>query len=274
MKQQLTGVPETLLVALWARAAETRSGYPLIKDEKAVEMVAEIGYDFSRFGKKSKLTQLGVAVRTMILDKAVSIYLRTFPDAVIVNLGAGLDTRHHRLSCDDNDWYEIDLPESICLRKAFFKETDRYRFIEQSMFNPEWIDKIQIGERPVLFIAEGLFMYFTPSKLRPLFTAICDRFPQGQMLFEMVAPLMVGKSKQHETLKRMDSKAEFKWGPKDPKEIESWHPGLHLLNAWNYADHFKRRWGLYGLIARSPFVRPNLACRIVHFRLGPKISAG
>ena len=51
MKQHLSGIPETLLVALWARAAETQSNCPVISDKKAVEMVAVIDYDFSRFEK-------------------------------------------------------------------------------------------------------------------------------------------------------------------------------------------------------------------------------
>ncbi len=37
MEQKLEGVPETLLVPLWARATETKHENPIIKDEKAQE---------------------------------------------------------------------------------------------------------------------------------------------------------------------------------------------------------------------------------------------
>ena len=37
MEQKLKGVPETLLVPLWARAIETKHDNPIIKDEKARE---------------------------------------------------------------------------------------------------------------------------------------------------------------------------------------------------------------------------------------------
>ena len=45
-RQVLTGIPETLLIALWARAAATKEKDAIICDEKAVEMVSLIDYDF------------------------------------------------------------------------------------------------------------------------------------------------------------------------------------------------------------------------------------
>ena len=78
MEQNLKGVPETLLVTLWARAAETKHDNPIIKDNKAVEMVNEIEYDFSKLDK-NWLTQIMVAVRTEILDNALTLQL-TMPN--------------------------------------------------------------------------------------------------------------------------------------------------------------------------------------------------
>ncbi|WP_454055223.1 hypothetical protein [Clostridium sp. Marseille-Q7071] len=49
MQQKLSGVPETLLIPLWARAIETKNSNPIIKDYKAIEMMENIDYDFSKF---------------------------------------------------------------------------------------------------------------------------------------------------------------------------------------------------------------------------------
>ena len=268
MEHNLSGIPETLLIALWARAAETVSPDPLIRDDKAVEMVSAIDYDFTRFEEKSKLTRTGVAVRTMLLDQALSRLIKEHPDAVVINFGAGLDTRHARLGCGDVDWYEIDLPEAISLRRRFFDQTDHYRFIDGSMFDLSWADQVETGGRPVIFLAEGLFMYFEEEKLRPLFAFLADGFSGGRMLIEVLAPTMVGRSKKHETVKKIDSQAEFKWGVKNPKDLEAWHPGIRLLNTWDYNDYCKKRWGLFGVIARLPLVRPWLSCRILELGLG------
>ena len=46
VKQNLKGVPETLLVTLWARAAETKHDEPINRDKKAVEKVKIFHFDF------------------------------------------------------------------------------------------------------------------------------------------------------------------------------------------------------------------------------------
>ncbi|MBN2317317.1 MAG: class I SAM-dependent methyltransferase [Sedimentisphaerales bacterium] len=264
MNAKLVGIPETLLIALWARAAVTEESDAMIRDEKAVEMVSRIDYDFTRFESSNRFTKLGVAVRTMLLDHALSALLHKYPDAVVINFGAGLDTRHARMKCDNVDWYEIDVPESIELRRRFFIESDRYHFIAQSMFDLSWIEKVDISGKPVLFLAEGLFMYFPEETLNPFFRELAERFPGSEMLFEMLAPFMVGKSRYHETVKKIDGRAEFKWGLKNSRDMETWHPAVRFVEEWNYYDYHKKRWGLFGMIARLPFIRSRMACRIVH----------
>ena len=47
---KLTGVEETTLIPLWARAYETtRKGEHLIEDPTAAELINKIDYDFSKF---------------------------------------------------------------------------------------------------------------------------------------------------------------------------------------------------------------------------------
>ena len=273
MNGKLRGIPETLLIALWARATATQDADPIICDEKAVEMVSQIDYDFSRFGK-SKLTMTGVAVRTMLLDRALETLLNKYPNAIVVNFGAGLDTRHARMQCNNIDWFEIDVPESIELRRQFFVETERYHFIAQSMFDLSWIQTIDASARPVLFLAEGLFMYFAEEELKPFFCALANHFPGTEMIFEMVAPFMVGKSKHHETVRKIDSSAEFRWSLLDTRQMEGWHPSIRFVEEWNYFDYYKKRWGLFGYLARLPFLRPRFASRMVHLRFDKPASVG
>ena len=260
----LTGIPETLLISLWARAAATEEDNPIIHDNKAVEMVSSIDYDFKRFESSNRFTKLGVAVRTMLLDRALSDFLKENPNAVVINFGAGLDTRRERMKCNTIDWYEIDLPETIELRKRFFKETEHYSFIAKSMFDLSWINQINISGRPVIFLAEGLFMYFIEEELKPFLCELAEHFPGAEMLFEMLASFMVGKSKHHETVKKIDSHAEFMWGLRNSCDMETWHSSIKFIEEWIYYDYYKERWGLFGMLARLPFFRSHLSCRIVH----------
>ena len=49
------------------------------------------------------------------MDAAIRTFLARHPDAVVVNLGGGLDTRFFRVDNGRVLWKEIDVPESIAL---------------------------------------------------------------------------------------------------------------------------------------------------------------
>ena len=47
-KVKITGVPETMIQTLYARAKETQKNNAKIKDDIAVEIVEKLDYDFSK----------------------------------------------------------------------------------------------------------------------------------------------------------------------------------------------------------------------------------
>ena len=264
--QKLTGVPETLLVALYLRAVETQRADGIIKDEKAVEMIQSIEYDFARFNK-AWASQVGVAVRTEILDKASTAFIRQYPDASVVNMGAGLCTRFNRVDNGNITWYELDLPEAIELRRRFFTETDRHRFIEGSITDFDWMEQIPgAGDQPVLFIGEGLFMYFEGGEVESIFVEMADHFPGAELLFEINGPISVGRSKYHDALSRTDGQAEFKWGPVSGAICETWDSRIRFIREWNYLDRHRDRWRFMRLFAYIPPLKRQMMNKIVHLR--------
>lgn len=215
MEQKLTGIPETMIIPLWARAVESGQEKPIIQDIKAVEMVSHIDYDFSIF-EKSWLSQVGVSIRTMLLDNATITFIRRNPGAVVVNLGSGLDTRYERLKDEGiSFWYDLDVPDAIELRRVFFTEGEKNKFIAKSCFDLSWMEDIDCTNKSVLIIAEGLLMYFSEAEVRQLFQSIASHFLGGEMLFEMLASFLIGRSKHHESIRKIESAVEFKWGLKD-----------------------------------------------------------
>ena len=73
-KVNVTGVPETMVQTLYARAKETRKKNSKINDEIAVELVKKLDYDFSKADKDNAMTY-GVIARTIVLDRMVRKYL-------------------------------------------------------------------------------------------------------------------------------------------------------------------------------------------------------
>ena len=66
-KPKLSGVPETMLQTVYARAKETKTR-GAIKDTKAVQLVDKIDYDFSLADKDTAMHS-GVIARTIVLDR-------------------------------------------------------------------------------------------------------------------------------------------------------------------------------------------------------------
>lgn len=120
-KVNVTGVPETMIQTLYARAKESEKRNSKIQDTMAVEIVAKLDYDFSN-ADKDKAMSYGVVARTIVLDELVEKYLSSHPDTVVINIASGLDTRCYRMNGKYLRWYNIDLPETMQIREKFLTE--------------------------------------------------------------------------------------------------------------------------------------------------------
>ena len=72
-KIKLSGVPETMLQTVYARAKES-SGRGAIHDAKAEEIVERLDYDFSLADKDTAMRS-GVIARTIVLDRLTKAWL-------------------------------------------------------------------------------------------------------------------------------------------------------------------------------------------------------
>jgi len=227
---KLSGVPETMLIPIRARVLETKRENGIINDPKSVEILEQIDYDFSGKKEVSKGSQLGVAIRSKILDELTTVFLASHENPIVVNLGCGLDTRFHRMDNGTVTWFDLAVPEAIELSKHFFTETDRFKLISKSALDISWIETIP-KNRPTLFLAEGLLMYFTENEVKSLFRKINKNFQGADMFFEALSPFIAKKSKKHADLKKYA--AVFKWGIKSGKEIDQWKLGAKFVNEYS-----------------------------------------
>ena len=117
---RLSGVPETMLQTIYARAKESR-GRGAICDPKAEELIGKLDYDFS-LADKDRAMHSGVIARTIVLDRLTEQWLKKHPGAVVVNIACGLDTRCYRMK-GYTHWYNLDLPETIAVREKLLPES-------------------------------------------------------------------------------------------------------------------------------------------------------
>ncbi len=263
MKIKLKGVQETLLIPLIARATETRKDNPRINDQNAVDMVKKIDYDFSKFDKKG--SQQGVIARTMILDRETQKFIDKNPNAVCISIGCGLDTRYHRIRHKKVDWYNLDFPEVIELRKQLLFENKHVKCIGKSALDLYWADEIKEKNRPVLIILEGILMYFTEAEVIQLMGILKNHFPGCTILAEIMNPFVATQSKHHDTVK--NTSAVFKWGVKSGKNMENMCDKLQFKKEWNLFDELTDQGLMFQIAAKVPFIR-NINNKIVKLQMG------
>lgn len=225
-----------------------------------MELVEQIDYDFAKFNSAWK-SQLGIAIRTKILDMAVTAMIEKEPRTTVINLGAGLDSRFQRVDNGLMQWYDLDLPEVIAIKRRFFKESERYRFIARSVMDFAWMDDVAEQGSPVLIIAEGLLMYFNEKELRSLFDELVNRFPRAEMLFEMIPIGALGTRRFHDAL--ADFNVEFKWSLINSRLLETWNNQIRFIEEWCILDFNWERWGWLAPYAHFPFMRLFLGDKIV-----------
>ena len=187
--EDLKNVAETLLYPLISRYVETKKENGVIKDPKSIEIIEALDYDVKNT-KLFPVSQLGTCLRTIIFDEAVLDFIGKNPDSVIVNLGCGLDTRFPRVDNKQILWFDLDLPETIEIRKSFFPETSRHRFIAKSVLDYSWTDEIPKNKK-LFIIMEGLSFYLTEEENRKVISIIRKNFKDADFYMEAFDPFFI-----------------------------------------------------------------------------------
>lgn len=229
----LQNIPETLLLPLFGRAEMTRSGNRILLDPFAVELIDRIDYDFTKiradFNTSKVLTWIA---RARQLDDKIVEFIDNHPDAAIVNLGSGLDTTFQRVDNGRIQWFDIDLPEVVELRRKLLIPSEREHFVAASLFDNSWHKVVKKTGLPILFIAGGVFFYFTANENRDLFRMFAIEFKGAEIVFDAM------NSKAIERVNRMMvnvgmEKALLQWGLDDTKELALWDAGFEVIERFS-----------------------------------------
>ena len=258
-KITLSGVPETMLQTLYARARESQ-GRGVIQDKKAEELIARLDYDFT-LAEKDTAMRSGVIARTLVLDQLVGDWLRQHPGAVVVNIACGLDTRCYRMSGYAH-WYNLDLPETMAVRQRLLPESGAVTQIAMSAMD-DWGAAIA-ENAPVLVILEGLTMYLNEADIRRIFTVIAQRFPKATALAETMNPTMARRFKEKSI---EGSRAKFTFGVKDGRTFAALLPGFRYAGEHCLTEGMAVFVPIYRLLHRIPAIR-DLSNRIVVLERG------
>ena len=228
VKIPFTGMKETLLLTLSTRAMDYCSSHSILGDKRAEEIMKLIDYDFHKL-KIPQKESFGGAIRAKLLDDCTADFLASHPDAIVLDLGCGLDSRAERVKPGSGvSWYDIDYPDVIELRHHFYAEHDGYHMIGCSLTDPGFLDAVPT-DRPAIIVADGPLPFLTENEIKQLFKRLTDHFPGGQLAFNGYTRLASRLLKVHPSIKAIGLKAAANPGFDDPHEPERWNPRLKLV---------------------------------------------
>ena len=228
-------VQETLVIPLYSRKLCTELYPNLFQDETAVRLIDQIDYDFSETEKKSRslmqrFGSLEVGVRQNDLAFEVRDYLKSHPNAAVVNLGCGLDCTGR--SCDNGRCkiYNLDFPNVITVRNELLPAGDWEQNIPCDLNDTAWFSQIDASNGAVFF-ASGVFYYFLTEQVKALVQGMADAFPGGVLVFDAAnraAVKMIAKT-WLKSAKIRDVGAYFAVSDA-PREIGAWDSRLQVTS--------------------------------------------
>ncbi len=268
----LSNISATYLAPLYWKAIESQRPDAMIKDEKAVALVTQLSIDFSRV-KRIPMNELLKAMRiifTREMDRYARDFIRRHPAGVVVHIGCGLDSRFERVDNGQVEWYDLDLPDVIALRRKFIgDERERYRLLACSVLEDAWLEVVKIhSQRPFLFLAETVFVYFSEAQVKSLVLRLRDHFSGAELVFDGWRPFEVWLGNRY--LSNSLYAGLMRWGFWRGQKIEGWGDGIRLLDEWGFFDQPEPRLNPYRWMA--PLFRLFKPMRIFRFQLGEALG--
>jgi O-methyltransferase involved in polyketide biosynthesis len=231
----LTPAQESLFLTLGGRALDSRLPKPFLGDTMADEILTTTGYDLARFPQLTTKRQdpktkvFDIAVRAKRLDEIVRRFVINHPDGVVLDLGAGLDDRMFRVNPPSTvDWYDIDFPEVIAVRRQVLPQPANAHSIGADLTDPDWLDVVPT-DRPAVIVADGLVVFVTQGDFVSLLSRLCGHFPRGELAFNLYTTYAAW------ALKHLPAMAVIAGGVanpgfNEPRQPERWVDGLKLID--------------------------------------------
>jgi len=263
--QSLEGISRTLLMTLYARARESQRADGMIKDELAFSMVNQLDCDFSQL-RMQRHDEIAVIMRMRKFDNHARDFLTRNPEAAVVHIGCGLDTRFERVDNGLVEWFDLDMPDVIDLRKKLINTVgDRYHLLASSVLEEGWINEVShYKPRPFMFMAEGVFPYFEESQVKSLFLTLREHIPGSELVCDAHTPFVLWVDNLH--LAKAKVNARLYWSIKTGTDVEKWGDGIQLLDEWNYYEEDEPRLKAFRWIRHIPAIAKSSG--VYHYRLG------
>jgi O-methyltransferase involved in polyketide biosynthesis len=178
-----------------------------------------------------------IATRAATFDLLTTRYLADHPEATVLHVGCGMDSRVFRVDPPASvQWFDVDYPDVIDLRRQLLTEREaesagQYHLIGAPLSDLRWLDEVP-RDRPGLLVAEGVLHYMSETEVKALLNAVVAHFPGGQLIFDICNPFIVKSAGANVG----GTGATYRWGLDDPQDIKQLEPKLELIKEYKPSE--------------------------------------
>ena len=209
----MDNVNKTLYIPLYGKAYVSERGI-ILHDPRAQAIWAAEGFPLK--GKSaSKWLACYMGMRAAVFDRWLAERMERQPEAVVLHLGCGMDSRCCRVGTRGRRWFDVDFPEVIAQRRRHYREDAQYRMVGADVTDPDWLGQLPGGA--AIVVMEGISMYLPPAALKALVERLADHFDGVCLLMDCYTTFAARISRYKNPIN--DVGVTEVWGMDDPNAI-------------------------------------------------------
>lgn len=189
----MNSVNRTLYIPLYGKSYVSKKG--LFLDDKKAEEIWESESFLLKGKSKSKWLAYYMGVRSAVFDEWLKQQMAKTPDASVIHIGCGMDSRIIRVGTENHKWYDVDFSQVISERKKYFSETNTYKMIAGDIRKCKWISDIE-ETKSAIVVMEGVSMYLTVDEMQYFTDCLCSHFENLTLLMDCYTSFAAKMSKR------------------------------------------------------------------------------
>ena len=273
-ERPIRGVSDTALWMAMYRAMETERPDALFRDPYARRMAGERGKDIVDSLPFAQSMAWSLSVRTAMIDEVI---LRCVAGGVrvVLNLGAGLDTRAFRLQLPPSlRWMDVDLEAMTAYRQhcldgaiPLCEHAHIAADLSDPVQNATVLAEARAFEGPWLVITEGLLLYLTPEQVGGLATQLHAEAQAKWWVTDLITPMSQQAMGMVWNSQLTDASTPFLFAPEDSKSFfehlgwqqdefhSTWMNSIRLRRTAPHAPAWDQLWRWSGPAAHEALQR-------------------
>ena len=211
----MDNVNKTLYIPLYGKAYV--SGRSIVLHDPKAEEIWSVEQFPLKGRAASKWLCLYMGMRAAVFDGWVKEQLQKMPEATVLHLGCGMDSRVMRVGAAENMWYDVDFPDVINERRKYYQETEIYKMLGSDVRTLDFLT--EIDAKQAIVVMEGISMYLKREELTMLMKKLDLQFDQVHLLMDCYTEFAARASKYKNPINEVGVTEVY--GLDDPKRLES-----------------------------------------------------